>query len=94
MFGPQRVVTVAGGEIVKNGPLGGGHDAAGDTAADHHDILLAGLAQVAVVLLVGTVKFQEFIIVVRKMIHGFIGDGHGDGAGDGRDRGLNFFVVR
>ena len=90
----QSVVAVIGGEFVKRLPLLRGHHAAGNAAANHHDVFLAGLAQVAVVLLIGAVKFQEFIVVLRKMIRSFVGKRRGNGARDRRDGGLDFFVVR
>ena len=72
----------------------GGHHAAGYAAADHHDVFLAGLAQVAVILLVGAVELQELVVILGKMISGRVVQCRGDGARERRDRGLNFFVVR
>ena len=62
----QRVVAVSRGEIVEHAPLLRRHHAAGNAAADHHDVFLAGLAQVAVVLLIAAVKFQELVVVLAK----------------------------
>jgi len=79
----KGVVAVLGGEVVEGDPLVGRHDAAGDAAADHHDVFLAGLAEVAVVLLVNAVEFGELLFVVREAIEGRVGEGGGDGAGEG-----------
>ena len=53
----QGVVAVLGRQTVEHAPLIGRHHAAGNAGADHHDVMLAGLAQVAVVLLINAVKF-------------------------------------
>ena len=90
----QSVIAVIRRELIKDAVLLGRHDAAGNPAADHHDVFLAGLAQVAVVLLVGTVKFQELVIVLGEMVVRRIVERGGNGAGQGRDGGLDFFVVR
>ena len=90
----HRVIAVAGRQIVEHAPLIGRHHAAGNAAADHHDVFLAGLAQVAVILLVGAVKLQELVVVLGKMIGARVVQRRGDGARERRDRGLDFLVVR
>src|SRR5258705_290660 len=62
----QSVVAIARREIIKNSPLRRSHHAAGNTSTDHHDVFFAGLAQVAIILLVGAVKLQELIVVIRE----------------------------
>ena len=74
----ERVVAVLRGEIIKHAPLLRGHHATGDAPPDHHDVFLAGLAQIAVVLLIGTVKLEELIVVIGEMILP-ARDGRGDG---------------
>ena len=64
----QSVVAVFRREIVEHNPLLRRHHAAGNPPADHHDVFLAGLAQVAVVLLIGAVKFQELVVVLGEMV--------------------------
>ena len=78
----QGVVAVLGGEVVEGDPLGRGHDAARDAAADHHDVFLACLAEVAVVLLVNAVKLHELLVIGREMIGGLVGDGGRELAGE------------
>lgn len=90
----ERGVAVARGEVVKHAPLLRGHDAAGDAPTDHHDVFLAGLAEVTVVLLIRAVELQELPVVLGKMIRALVREGRGDGAREGRDRDFNFFVVR
>ena len=91
---PESVVAVSRGEIVEHGPLPGRHHPAGNAPANHHDIFLSGLAQVAIVLLIGTVKLEELVVILRKMIGGSIRNGGGDGPGESRDRVLDDLVMR
>ena len=90
----ERVVAVLGCQLVENAPLIGGHHAAGNTAANHHDVFLAGLAQVAVILLVGTVKFQELVFVLGKMVGVRVVQRRGNGARERRRRFLDDLVMR
>lgn len=89
----QRVVAVIGRQIIENTPLIGSHHAAGNAPADHHDILLASLAQITVVLLIAAVEFQELIVIIAEMIGAFIGHRGRDGAREGRNGFLNFLVM-
>jgi len=72
----------------------GRHHAAGNAAADHHDVFLAGLAQVAVVLLVGAVKLQELVVVLGKMAGLRIGERLSNRAGERRAVLLQELVMR
>jgi len=83
-----------GRQPVEHAPLIGRHHATGDAAADHHDVFLAGLAQVAVILLVGAVKLQELVFVLGKMVGVRVVQRRGDGAGERRRRFLDDLVVR
>jgi hypothetical protein len=74
-----------GGEIVEHRPLGRGHDAARDAATDHHQPLFAGLAEVAVVLLIDTVKFNELLVILGELLEGRISQGGRDIAGQRGD---------
>src|SRR6185436_5249594 len=53
---PQSVIAILGSKVVEDTPLGGSHHAAGNPAADHHDVFLAAFAKVAVVLLIRAVE--------------------------------------
>ena len=64
----ERVVGVLRREIVEHAPLLRRHHATGNAPTHHHDVFLAGLAQVAVVLLIAAVKLQELIIVLGEVI--------------------------
>jgi len=90
----QRIVAILGRQPVEHAPLIGRHHATGDAAADHHDVFLAGLAQVAVILLVGAVKLQELVFVLGKMVGVRVVQRRGDGAGERRRRFLDDLVVR
>ena len=89
----ERVVAVLRREIVEHAPLLRGHHAAGDATPDHHDVFLAGLAQVAVVLLIRAVKLQELIVVLGEMVCRRIREGRGNSTGQSRDCRLDLFVV-
>lgn len=71
----KRVVAVIRGEVVEYNPLLRRHDAARDAAADHHDVFLGNLAQIAIVLLINAVKLGELRIILRKTIKRGIGQG-------------------
>ena len=88
----ECVVAVLRREVVEHAPLLRGHHAAGNAPPDHHDVFLAGLAEVAVVLLIRAVKFQELPIVIGKMIRA-AGDGGRDCTCQGGDCVLDDFVV-
>ncbi|MEJ1971188.1 MAG: hypothetical protein WDM96_01265 [Lacunisphaera sp.] len=66
----QGVVAVLGGQVVEHLPLVGSHHAARDAAADHDQPLLAGLAQVAIVLLIDAMELDELLIVLGKFLEG------------------------
>ena len=89
----QSIIAVIRRELVEDAVLFGRHDAAGNAAANHHDIFFAGLAKVAVVLLIRAVKFQELVVVLGEMVVGRIVERRGNRAGQGRDGGLDVFVV-
>ena len=92
---PQRVVAVKPREFVEHAPLVGGHHAAGNAAANHHDVFPAGRrAQIAVVLWINTVKFQELAVVARERVGARVGQRGRDGARERGNRFLNLFVVR
>ena len=90
----QSVVAINRRKFIKNLPLICRHHAAGNPAADHHDVFLGGLAQVAVVLLVAAVKFQELVVVLGKMVGGRVVQRRGNRARQRGDRVLDFLVVR
>ena len=89
----ERVVAMDRGEQVEHLPLLRRHHTAGDSAAHHHDVFFAGLAQIAIILLVTAVKFQKLVVVLGEMVRPRVGDGRGDGARERRDRVLDFLVV-
>ncbi len=91
---PQGVVAVSGGQFVEHRPLPGRHHAARDAPPDHHDVFLAGLAQVAVVLLIRAVELQELIVVLGEMVRAGIIQRRGNGAGQRRNGLLDVLVVR
>jgi hypothetical protein len=74
----QGVVAVLRRQIIEHAPLLRRHHPARDATADHHDVLLASLAQIAVILLVRTMKLEKLIVVVREMIRRLIRNGRGN----------------
>ena len=89
----QGVVAVLGGEVVEGDPLLRRHDAARDAAADHDQPLLAGLAEVPVVLLIDAVKLDELLVILGELLHGRVGQGGRDVAGQRGDTLLQDFVL-
>ena len=89
----QGVVGALGGEIVEGDPLAGTQDAARDAAADHPDVLLAALAEVAIVLLINAVEFDELLVVCGKAGKRGVRQSGGDVPGQGRNGRLEFFVA-
>ena len=90
----QGIVAILRGEVVEHAPLLRRHHAAGDAAANHHDVFLAGLAQIAVVLLIRAVKFQELVVVLGKMAGLRIGERLSNRARERRAVLLQELVVR
>ena len=89
----QGVVGALGGEVVEGDPLPGAQDAAGNATADHPDVLLAALAQVAIVLLINAVELDELLVVCGKAGERGIRQSGGDVSGQGRNGRLEFFVA-
>ena len=85
----QRVVSVLAGKIIEDAPLPGRHDAAGNAAADHHDVFLSGFPEIAIVLLIRTVKFEKLNVVLGKMICRCVRQRRRNGTGQRRARFLD-----
>ena len=66
---PERVVGVLGSQRVAGQILSSAQNAPGELRAHHENPLLGDLALVAVVLLVNPMKLQEFIVVLREVVH-------------------------
>ena len=70
----QGAVGVGVGQLVQGQVLLRRHAAAGDLAADHEHVMLAqslsaaGLAGVAVLLLIGAVELQQLLVLLAEMI--------------------------
>ena len=65
---PQRVIGIAGGQVVAGQVLGWREDAAGNPATHHKHVFLASLAQVPVVLLIDSVELQELRIILDEVV--------------------------
>jgi hypothetical protein len=72
---PQRVVAVPRRQIVEDDPLRRRHHPARNPAPHHHHVLLARLAEIAVVLLVDPVELQKLFVIRGKVILRGIGQG-------------------
>ena len=90
----EGVIRIARGQVVTRQVLGRSHEAAGDPAAHHEDVLLAGLAQVPVILLIDAVGFQELRVIGRKMVGLRVGQRLGDGSRQRRVRLFEQLVGR
>ena len=66
--------------------------AAGDAPADHHHVVLAGFAAVAVVLLVDAVELDELLVVGRKLVRARR-NRRGNVPGERRNRLLDHLVM-
>ncbi|GJD69836.1 hypothetical protein MMMDOFMJ_2774 [Methylobacterium gnaphalii] len=84
--GPQRAVSVGGGEIIEDQPLPRRHHAAGDTQADHEavgllQLLLGALGpQVAIVLHVHAVELDELSVILGDGARGVLQQALGEAA--------------
>src|SRR6185312_7346440 len=90
----QGVIAVSGRNVVKYAPLISRHDSARNAPAHHHDEFLAGLAQVAIILLIAAMEFQEFPVVIAKKIRGWVRDSGRDGPREGGNCSLDVLVMR
>src|SRR5262245_43057723 len=90
----KSVVSVLRGEVIENTPLLGCHYATWDSPANHHDELLACLAQVSIILLINPVKFKKLLIVSGKRIKAGVVEGSRNSPCQSRIRLFDFLVVR
>ena len=79
----ERVVCITGDQIVTGQVLFGAQDAAREFRTHHENPLSGHLPSVAVVLLVNAMEFQEFVIVVREVVNGWISQSLSNCAGEG-----------
>jgi hypothetical protein len=70
-------------QIIEGQTIGRTHQAARQPAPNHEDVLLAGLAKIAVVLLVNAMEFQKLVIVIGEPIELGVMERGRDGAGEG-----------
>ena len=89
----ERAVGEATGELVVDEILRGRDDAAGLARAYHHGVFLAGLALVAVVLLIDAVEFDELLVIAAEAVGLRVGEGFADRAGKVGFIGLQEFVL-
>ena len=89
----ERAVGEATGELVIDEILRGRDDAAGLARAHHDGVFLAGLALIAVILLVDAVELDELLVVAAEAVGLRVGEGFADRTGEVRLIGLQEFVL-
>ena len=90
----EGMVAVIIGQTVEHAPLSWSHHAARNASADHHHELFLRLAQIAVILLVDAVEFDELLVVGGELVRTRRGHRGGNIARQRWNRRFDNFVVR